>query len=226
MAAMAIHAALFINSLEAREEAQKPVTMGQKEAEQKPLTMMDMYGCESLIGVYEYPYNTMSQDWGSDDVKGFYYHEITESCKAAGGTMPTIMQVYTYIICKQAGVDYEMVFALIEKKSMCRWDAYVESGASVGLMQVSEKWHEERMKKLRISNLQNPFNNVRVGVDYLKEIQESIRGSVPDQDLTLWTIAIYNHGRSGAKAHYADGEAMEIVERMNQLKAEKKGEEK
>lgn len=64
MAALAIHAAVFINSLEAREAEQPPVTMGQKETEQKPLTMMDVYGCESLIGVYEYPYNTMSQDWG------------------------------------------------------------------------------------------------------------------------------------------------------------------
>ena len=46
--------------------------------------MTDVYGCKSLYGTYDFPWNTMSQDWGSDQVTGFYYHEISEECKAAG----------------------------------------------------------------------------------------------------------------------------------------------
>ena len=40
--------------------------------------MTDVYGCKSLYGTYDFPWNTMSQDWGSDQVTGFYYHEISE----------------------------------------------------------------------------------------------------------------------------------------------------
>ena len=67
--------------------------------------MTDVYGCKSLYGTYDFPWNTMSQDWGSDQVTGFYYHEISEECKAAGGELPTIIQVYTYIVCEQNRFD-------------------------------------------------------------------------------------------------------------------------
>lgn len=55
------------------------------------IDMTDVYGCKSLYGTYDFPWNTMSQDWGSDQVTGFYYHEISEECKAAGGELPTII---------------------------------------------------------------------------------------------------------------------------------------
>lgn len=226
MLALIIHMQLFMNSLEAMEAGQMKAADAeiwqQEEIEtERKLTMMDVYGCESLYGVYEYPYNTMSQDWGSDDVKGFYCHDITKKCKAAGGTMPTILQVFTYIVCNHAGVDYEMVFALIEQKSMCRWDAYVENGGSVGLMQVSEKWHADRMERMGVTDLQNPFWNVMVGVDYLKEIQNNLKGKVPEKDLQTYIIATYNHGSNGAEAHLKDAETVETVQRMQQLKEEK-----
>ena len=51
--------------------------------------------------------------------------------------------MYTYIICEQNDVDYEMVFALIERESKCVWNAAGDGGASVGLMQIAEKWQQE-----------------------------------------------------------------------------------
>ena len=136
--------------------------------------MQQEYGCD-IYGQYEYPYNTMSQDWSGDQVEGFYYHEITEECKKAGGQFPVIMQVYTYIICEQNDVDYEMVFALIERESKCVWNAAGNGGASVGLMQIAEKWQQERMKELNCTDLTQPFQNVRVGVDILSELQEKLK---------------------------------------------------
>lgn len=147
--------------------------------------MTDVYGCKSLYGTYDFPWNTMSQDWGSDQVTGFYYHEISEECKAAGGELPTIIQVYTYIVCEQNGVDYEMVFALIEQESRCRWDAEGDNGTSIGLMQVSEKWHMQRMEELGAYDLKNPYQNVLVGVNYLSEIQNDLRGTVYTGSLQL-----------------------------------------
>ena len=112
-----------------------------EEQTRQELRMQQEYGCD-IYGQYEYPYNTMSQDWSGDQVEGFYYHEITEECKKAGGQFPVIMQVYTYIICEQNDVDYEMVFALIERESKCVWNAAGDGGASVGLMQIAEKWQQ------------------------------------------------------------------------------------
>ena len=190
--------------------------------------MTDVYGCKSLYGTYDFPWNTMSQDWGSDQVTGFYYHEISEECKAAGGELPTIIQVYTYIVCEKNGVDYEMVFALIEQESRCRWDAEGDNGTSIGLMQVSEKWHMQRMEELGAYDLKNPYQNVLVGVNYLSEIQNDLRGTVSDEDLPYYTLAVYNYGKQGAKANLWDqGVAKytyntKIMDRAQQLKEEKK----
>lgn len=186
------------------------------------ITEQDVYGCE-LYGVYEYPWNMMSQDWGCDDVEGFYYHEISEECKAAGGSFPVIAQVYTYIVCKNAGVDYEVVFALIEKESSCVWTAKGDGGGSIGLMQVSEKWHIDRMERLGCTDLTNPFQNIIVGVDFLEELQDTI-GDTPCQMADV--LAAYNYGLSGAKKHlWANGIHWysyneEIMARAQELKAE------
>ena len=190
--------------------------------------MTDVYGCKSLYGTYDFPWNTMSQDWGSDQVTGFYYHEISEECKAAGGELPTIIQVYTYIVCEQNDVDYEMVFALIEQESRCRWDAEGDNGTSIGLMQVSEKWHMQRMEELGAYDLKNPYQNVLVGVNYLSEIQNDLRGTVSDEDLPYYTLAVYNYGKRGAKANLWDQGVVKytyntkIMDRAQQLKEEKK----
>lgn len=199
----------------------------QEEKEQKEEWMLKEYGC-SLYGEYDYPFNIMSQDWSGDQVRGFYYHEITEECKAAGGHFPVIMQVYTYILCKQYGVDYEMTFALIERESRCVWNATGDGGASVGLMQIAEKWQKERMEKLNCTDLMQPFQNVRVGVDILSELQEKLKGTVPEEQLPYDVLAAYNYGLRGASENlwaygvheYEYNKA--IMERAKELKQETK----
>lgn len=181
-------------------------------------TQQDIFGCE-LIGTYDYPFNQMSQDWGSDEVEGFYYHEISADAAAAGGQMPVIMQVYTYIVCKNYGVDYEMVFALIERESWCKWDAEGDDGDSIGYMQIQERWHKDRMERLGVTDLSNPFGNVRVGVDYLAELYEKT-GNWMD------ALAAYNYGLNGAQKHLWSEGIHEyayntgIMERAQQLKDE------
>lgn len=83
--------------------------------------------------------------------------------------------MYTYIICEQNDVDYETVFALIERGEQVRVNAAGDGGASVGLMQIAEKWQQERMEELNCTDLTQPFQNVRVGVDILSELQEKLK---------------------------------------------------
>ena len=146
----------------------------------------------------EYPFNTMSQDWSGEDMEGFCYHEISDECKAAGGKFPVMAQIYTYIVCQNYGVDYEMVFALIEQESECNWNASGDGGTSWGYMQMAQKWHKERMQRLNCTDLTNPYQNVTVGIDYLKEIQDSLQ-EVPEDVRPYYVLAVYNYGAAGAK---------------------------
>lgn len=119
-----------------------------------------------------YPFNLMSLDWSGEELEGWTRHEVPEDYADHGGYFPECMQQFTYIICKQNGVDYALVLAIIETESGYRWNATSSEG-STGYMQVLAKWHEERMHRLNVDNVENPYFNIMVGVDYLAELQES-----------------------------------------------------
>ena len=91
------------------------------------------------------------------------------------------------------GVEYTLVLAIIEIESGYRWNASCKEG-STGYMQVLPKWHEERMHRLNVDNVENPYFNVLVGVDYLAELQE--RFGTEAEVLTA-----YNYGVAGAYEH-------------------------
>lgn len=198
----------------------KGKTATEQESEAEEQTESDLDADE------EYPFNTMSQDWSGEDMEGFCYHEISDECKAAGGKFPVMAQIYTYIVCQNYGVDYEMVFALIEQESECNWNASGDGGASLGYMQIAQKWHKERMQRLNCTDLTNPYQNVTVGIDYLKEIQDSLQ-EVPEDVRPYYVLAVYNYGAAGAKENlwnhgvYKYSYNTAIMERAAQLKAEK-----
>ena len=84
------------------------------------------------------PYSMMSTDWGTEVyAQGFKYYEIPASYKMAGGMFPEVAQIYLWCICREAGVDYYMALALIERESGYKYDATGDSGRSKGLMQKS-----------------------------------------------------------------------------------------
>lgn len=140
-----------------------------------------------------YPFNLMSHDWGADDVAGWEPYQIPAEYEKAGGYMPECMQQFTYIICQQNGVDYALVLAIIEVESGYKWDAYSKEG-SQGYMQVNVKWHEDRMKRLNVDNVESPYFNVMVAVDYLAELQGRF-------DTEAEVLTAYNYGVSGAYKH-------------------------
>lgn len=148
---------------------------------------------ETTAGTVEeiaYPFNLMSHDWGSEDVAGWTPYQIPEEYKATGGYLPECMQQFIYIICNQNGVDYALVLAMIEVESGYHWDAVSDHGA-VGYMQIVEKWHEDRMDRLNVDNVDNPYFNIMVGVDYLAELQGRF-------DTEAEVLTAYNYGVSGA----------------------------
>lgn len=138
-------------------------------------------------------FDTMSADWGGEN-DGFVYHAIPEEYEDTGGYFPEKMQCYTYILCKQYGVDYSLVVALIERESGYVFDKTGDDGNSIGYMQIYESAHTDRMERLSCTNLKNPYQNVMVGIDFLAELIEKY-GTVQD------ALAAYNYGERGAREH-------------------------
>ena len=90
--------------------------------------------------------------------------------------------------CAEFDVPYAMALGLIEKETDFR-NIVGDDGASMGYMQVAEKWHRGRMERLGVTDLFDPGGNFRVGLDYLSELYEK-HG---EWDMAL---TVYNMGHS------------------------------
>ena len=160
-------------------------------------------------------FDTMSEDWGSCDLEGFVYYDLPEQY-ADKGYFPEKMQIYTRCLCKQNDVPYALVLALIEHESGYEFDKVGDSGQSKGYMQIYEKWHTDRMQRLGCTDLMNPYQNVRVGIDFLSYLLKKY-GTVQD------ALAAYNYGEKGAREHlwsngvYVYSYNSAIMQRMKEI---------
>lgn len=114
------------------------------------------------------------------------YIEKLEDVKLSAEMQQWIMS-YAY----ERHISPFIVFAIIEKESDYDADAVGDAGESIGLMQIQEKWHQERMEELGLSNLWDSQQNIQVGIDYLMELL----GENPDME---WVLNAYNGGRTYA----------------------------
>ena len=112
------------------------------------------------------------------------------------------LESYIESVCEPVNICPEFVEAVIERES--RWNPKAVNGDCMGLMQISERWHRERMEKFGVTDLTDPFDNILVGVDYLRELFEKYE----DPGMVLM---IYN-GDSRAKNLQATGELSEYAE--------------
>lgn len=76
--------------------------------------------------------------------------------------------------CEVIGNEYaicpELLEAIIEKESS--GSQYASNGGCMGLMQISEKWHKDRMQRLGVTDIFDVEGNILVGTDYLAELFE------------------------------------------------------
>ena len=114
------------------------------------------------------------------------------------------IQGYCVEIGEEYGVCAELLMAIIEAESSGNPKA--ENGDCKGLMQVSQKWHVDRMERLCVSDLFDPYGNILVATDYLVELFEK------HGDLSL-VLMIYN-GDSKAHEHYENGTLSAYAEKI------------
>lgn len=124
-------------------------------------------------------------------------------------------QGYVYEVADQYDLDPELIVAMIEAESSGR-PSVVSSAKCIGLMQVSPKWHKERMEELGVTDLTDAYGNILVGCDFVAELFDKY------EDVYAVLMA-YNEGEySGAIKRANKGEyseyAKKIVARIKELK--------
>ena len=110
--------------------------------------------------------------------------------------------------CEEIGEMYcvcpELLMAMIETESSGNPDA--TNGTCKGLMQVSEKWHRDRMERLGVKDIYDPYGNILVATDYLMELAEKY------EDLGL-VLDLYN-GNSKATQNAEHGVLSEYAAKI------------
>lgn len=121
-----------------------------------------------------------------------------------------------YDACLKYGQEYdispELLMAIIEKESSGKPEVY--NGKCQGLMQVSAKWHKDRMARLNCDNLFDEEQNIHVATDFLAELVEEYG------DMRL-VLMMYNMRKDTALENWRKGEitpyATEIIKRAEEL---------
>lgn len=74
--------------------------------------------------------------------------------------------------CKEIGARYnlspEFLMAVIEKESSGQPQVY--NGNCKGLMQINEPYHRDRMERLGVADIYDPYGNILLGADYLVDL--------------------------------------------------------
>lgn len=117
------------------------------------------------------------------------------------------LQDYIVETAKRYGVSPSLVFAIIANESEYNAEAVSEDGHDFGLMQIRSMYHIQRCVDLGAWNLLDPYQNVRVGIDYLSEL-------FGKSDNLEWVLMAYNGGENYANNMLCTGETSEYVKRV------------
>lgn len=106
-------------------------------------------------------------------------------------------------ICEYVGAEYDispnLLRALAWQES--RYEVYATgSSGDKGLCQIVEKWHRDRIERLGVTDIYDPYGNILVCADILNELRNERYG----YDYTYILMA-YNMGSYAASQRYESG---------------------
>ncbi len=132
--------------------------------------------------------------------------------KSYAGNEDAFISDNAYGACVEYGKQYEIcpefLMAIIEKESSGNPNA--ESEGCKGLMQISVKWHRERMEKLGVTDIFDERCNILVGTDYLSELFKKY-GDIKT------VLKVYNGDSRAFEDGYISDYANGILERSAEL---------
>lgn len=104
------------------------------------------------------------------------------------------LQQFTYEKCKEYGVDYNLVIAIMKTESNFKVDLIYKNkngSRDQGIMQINTI-HKENYTKLGFTDMLDPYQNIEYGIILLSDISSSF----DDEHLILLN---YNMGTRGAR---------------------------
>ena len=117
------------------------------------------------------------------------------------------LQKHIIMLCREHSIEPAIVFAMIDLESDFDPKEVGDGGDSRGLMQVQSKWHQKRMDKLGVTDLFDPYQNVKVGIDYLGEMNKKGKS-------IEWVLMAYNGGPRYANRKTKEGVVTKYAERV------------
>lgn len=119
-------------------------------------------------------------------------------------------------LSEQIGAGYSLCPEVLQAIAWheSRYDETAEADGCIGLMQVAERWHKDRMTRLQVTDLYDPEGNMLVAADYLAELFSQY------EDIGM-VLMVYS-GDSRADSYAVTGEglseyAQEIMEQAGEL---------
>lgn len=109
--------------------------------------------------------------------------------------VPEDIREYCEAVQDETNVCAELLEAICWKESTFRPKA--ENQGCYGLMQISTKWHQERIANLGVTDIYDAKDNIRVGADYLAELFEKYDGDIYE------VLMEYNGDTSEGVSEYA-----------------------
>lgn len=109
--------------------------------------------------------------------------------------LPEDIRWYCEQAQEESGVCAEFLEAVAWRES--RYNPKAENDGCLGIMQISTKWHRDRMKRLGVNDIYDAEDNIRVGADYLAELFEKYDGD------TYKVLMTYNGDTSEGVSNYA-----------------------
>ena len=160
------------------------------------------------IAYVETDIEDMAEDFENDKIEAALYETgyFRSDVPLDGET-----QAFLRSACEEAGITYELALAVIRQETDFR-NIVGDNGDSIGYMQIQPQWHEERMERLGVTDLADPYSNFRVGCDFLAELLSKY---TLEEALTA-----YNSGKAG-QSKYATS-VMGYMEEYNRAGEEDK----
>lgn len=110
-----------------------------------------------------------------------------------------LIRSYIYKICTSyPNVDPAIIEAQVWEESRYISDVVGGGGAWIGLLQIAPRWHRDRMARLGVDDLFDPYSNILVGIDYMSELIDTCG------DISL-ALMLYN-GSSNAYSKWKGGQ--------------------
>ena len=100
------------------------------------------------------------------------------------------VQLEIEAMCAARDIDVAVIVAMIYHESRYDEKAIGDNGKAFGLMQIQPRWHEERIKRLGVTDLLDGAQNVLVGIDYLDELLNIYNGDY-SKALTAYNAGHY-----------------------------------